>query len=170
MHHGTVRQEAETGAPVAEGGVIQTENRGDAAVRYFEGTAVSVPGAGNGPMEASAPPGAPARETAAGRGAQWSGAMPRHAPAGEPRPSIELRGIIPFGRSLELIGQVEAGSSLVVNDETVEVAWDGSFKHFTDPFPAAARNARLTLKVTDLAGRTRILTRTHDFGPEGGGR
>ena len=85
-------------------------------------------------------------------------------------PSIELQRIIPFGRSLELIGKVEAGSSLLINDEIVGIAGDGSFKHFTKPFPNSERIATLVLKVTDLAGRTRTVETTHDFNPHSGGK
>ena len=85
-------------------------------------------------------------------------------------PSIELQRIVPFGRSLELIGKVEAGSSLLINDEIVGIAGDGSFKHFTKPFPNSERIATLVLKVTDLAGRTRTVEATHDFNPHSGGK
>jgi len=84
-------------------------------------------------------------------------------------PFIELQQIIPFGRSLELIGRVEAGSSLAINDDIVEVSGEGFFKHFTKPFAASAQLVRLSLRVTDLAGSTRIYTATHDFRPHGGG-
>ena len=77
---------------------------------------------------------------------------------------LELQRIIPFGRSLELIGRVEPGSSLAINDETVEVTADGSFKHFTKQFPASTQKASLIMRATDLAGRTRVQRATHDFG------
>jgi hypothetical protein len=79
-------------------------------------------------------------------------------------PFLELQRIIPFGRSLELIGRVDPGSSLAINDETVEVTGDGSFKHFTKQFPPSAQKASLILKLTDLAGRTRVERAVHDFG------
>jgi hypothetical protein len=79
------------------------------------------------------------------------------------RPFLELQKIIPFGRSLELVGRVEAGSKLVVNNEFIEVTGDGSFKHFTKLFPASSDRVRLVLKATDLAGRTQTLTAYHDF-------
>ena len=77
---------------------------------------------------------------------------------------LELQRIVPFGRSLELIGRVEPGSSLAINGETVEVTGDGSFKHFTKQFPASTQKASLIMKATDLAGRTRVQRATHDFG------
>jgi len=79
------------------------------------------------------------------------------------RPFLELQKITPFGRSLELIGRVEAGSRLVINDEFVEVSGDGSFKHFTKLFSASSDRVRLVLKATDLAGRTQTLMAYHDF-------
>jgi hypothetical protein len=90
----------------------------------------------------------------------------KEKPATEAQPHLELQKIIPFGRSLEIIGRVEAGSRLAVNNETVEVSGDGSFKHFTKPFTSGNR-IRLEIKATDLAGRTRILTAFHDFGSSG---
>jgi hypothetical protein len=81
----------------------------------------------------------------------------------DPRPFLELNRIIPFGMSLELIGRVEPGSRLTVNEETVAVAADGSYKHFTNPFPASSRKVRLVVKATDLAGRTSVLTAVHNF-------
>ena len=84
-------------------------------------------------------------------------------PGRSKQPFLELQKIIPFGRSLELIGRVEAGSRLVVNDEFIEVSGDGSFKHFTKLFPISSERVRLVLRATDLAGRTRTLTAYHDF-------
>jgi len=80
---------------------------------------------------------------------------------------MELERIIAFGRSLELIGTVEAGSRLVVNDEIVDISGDGSFKHFTKPFPVSAKKALLVMKVMDLAGRTRTETIAYEFNPRG---
>jgi hypothetical protein len=58
---------------------------------------------------------------------------------------------------------------LTVNKESVDVAGDGSFKHFTNPFPAASRQVRLVMKVANLAGHTRVIAFTHDFGLQGEG-
>jgi hypothetical protein len=83
------------------------------------------------------------------------------------RPLLELEKVVPYGRSLELIGHVEPGSRLVVNDEKVEVEGDGSFRHFTKLFPPSSGRVRIVLTAIDLAGRTRILTAVHDFGSGG---
>jgi hypothetical protein len=83
------------------------------------------------------------------------------------KPFVELDQIIPFGRSLKLIGRMEAGSSLAVNNEVVEVTGDETFKHFTRSFPAPAHRVHCNLKVTDLAGRTRTWMATYDFSPHG---
>ncbi len=165
--------EAKTGVRLAEGDLIQTDQAGEATIRYSSGTTITIQAktvftvqpSGNGQMEISAPPldALPINKT------QGAGGFPA-ANANESQPSIELQRIIPFGRSLELIGRVEAGSSLMVNDESIEVAGDGSFKHFTNPFPASAGNVNLVMKVTDLSGRTRVLTATHDFSPHSRGK
>jgi hypothetical protein len=76
-----------------------------------------------------------------------------------PEPTLELDRIVPFGRSLELVGRVDPGNKLLVNSEVVRVESDGSFKHFTKPF-ATSGTVQLVLKTTDLAGRVRTLTRT----------
>jgi hypothetical protein len=164
-------REIKTGASFAEGDLVLTDSSGGAVIRYQSGATVSISrntvftvrSPGNNLMEISASPGvagAPPLWLASENGAGASGA--RRGPL------VELYQIIPFGRSLELIGRIEAGSRLVVNDEIVEVSGDGSFKHFTSPFPSSSVSARLSLKVTDLAGRTRVWTATHDFGPQGG--
>jgi len=79
------------------------------------------------------------------------------------RPFLELSQIIPFGMSLELVGRVEPGSRLMANDEAVEIAGDGSYKHFTNPFPASSQKVKIVMKATDLAGRSSVLTAIHDF-------
>jgi hypothetical protein len=79
------------------------------------------------------------------------------------RPSFKLLRIIRFGRSLELIGEVEPGSRLTLNDDPVEVSGDGSFKHFTKPFPRAMKKATLVLKATNLAGKTAKLIAYYNF-------
>ena len=76
-----------------------------------------------------------------------------------PEPTLELDRIVPFGRSLQLVGRVDPGNKLVVNNEVVQVESDGSFKHFTKQF-ATSGTVQLVLKTTDLAGRVRTVTRT----------
>ena len=76
-----------------------------------------------------------------------------------PDPTLELDRIVPFGRSLQLVGRVDPGNKLLVNSEFVKVESDGSFKHFTKPF-ATTGTVQLVLKTTDLAGRVRTITRT----------
>ncbi len=164
-------REMKTGERLMDGDLIRTDSLGEASVRYKSGTTVTIPettvftvrSGANDRIEVSASPGAasipllPADNGEPSDRAQTRGS----------KPSIELQQIIPFGRSLELIGRVEAGSSLLVNNERVEVAGDGTFKHFTRPFPDSVQIARLNLKVTNLAGRTRIWTAIHDFSPHG---
>jgi hypothetical protein len=169
-------QEVKAGASLAEGDLIQTDSSGAVSIQYLDGTMVSIPEqttlvvqyAGNRPMEIVMPPKTPYA------GSQNSGvqtpAKPATAMSGikagkAARPSIILQRIIPYGKSLELIGRVDAGIILTVNAERVEVEGDGLFKHFTKPFPPAAGEVQLVLKAADLAGRTNVLTVTYDFGP-----
>jgi len=158
------------GTRLMEGDLIRTDTFGEAAVRYRDGNVVTIPEStvftvehtGGNRMQISAPPGTEAMPVSRTK------LSPDSSGTKGARPFIELQRIIPYGRSLELIGQVEAGSSLGVNDEIVEVGGDGSFKHFTKPFPENLRMAHLSLKVTNLAGRTRVWTATHDFGSNDG--
>jgi hypothetical protein len=39
-----------------------------------------------------------------------------------------------FGRSFELVRRIDPGNGLIINGKAIEVAGDGSFKHFTKPF------------------------------------
>jgi len=160
-------RQVKSGAKLVEGDSVRTDIAGEAEIRYQSGTSVTIPDetvftvrdAGANLMEISAPPGDvsfPPPLLAADE-----------ATAGS-RPWVELQQIIRFGMTLELIGRVEPGSRLVVNNRIVEVAGDGAFKHFTQPFPASAHVAQLRLKVTDLAGRSRVWTATHNFNPHGG--
>jgi hypothetical protein len=82
-------------------------------------------------------------------------------------PYLELQKIVPYGRILELIGRIEAGSKLLIDNERVSVSGDGVFKHFTKQFPVSNDRVRLELVVTDLSGRSRTITAFHDFRPGG---
>jgi hypothetical protein len=182
-------QQATVGAQLMEGDLVRTDSSGEASIRYSNGSTVSIQAstiftvriAGDGSMEISVPSqetelpsdGSGGEEAAVAQNNAESGGKIEAIALGEARargarPFIKLDRIIPFGRSLELIGSVEAGSRLTVNSEAVEVEGDGSFKHFTNPFPVSAQRVRLVMKVSDLAGRVRIVTATHDFSSQGG--
>lgn len=167
---------ATAGMRLMDGDLIQTDAMGKASIRYPNGTVVSIQAdtvlavqrTGSNEMEILMPqePEIPADSGFAEATDAGSAAK---AKPGELRPTLNLQRIIPFGRSLEIIGHVEPGSSLTVNDETVEVGGDGSFKHFTNPFPKSAEKVQLVLKATNLAGKASILTAIHDFSSPGGG-
>jgi len=162
-------REVKTGAHFSEGDLVRTDSAGEAGIRYKGGAMVTIPQntvftvrrPGDTGMEITPSPDAAmlpllvAGDIGTSKGKAGEG------------PFIELQQIIPFGKSLELIGRVEAGSHLAVNNESVEVSGEGLFKHFTRPFPSSVQVAQLSLKVTDLAGRTRIYAATHDFRPNG---
>jgi hypothetical protein len=175
------------GARLMEGDLIQTDKSGGAVIRYSNGntitiqanTVLTVRNAGDGSMEISVPS-AEKTPPSSGSGREHEFSAPtavedraavatfNKARAGERGPFIRLDRIVPFGRSLELVGKVEAGSRLSVNDEIVDVTGDGSFKHFTNPFSVSAEKANLVMKVTDLAGRTTVVAAIHDFNSRGG--
>jgi hypothetical protein len=158
------------GEGLLEGDLVRTDSSGGAVIRYKGGATVSIPrdtvftvhGRESNQMEISVSP-----STESIPPLLLAGERGNPAVATQNVPFIELDQIIQFGRSLELIGKIEAGSSLTVNDEMVEVAGDGSFKHFTRPFPSWAGTVTLHLKVRDLAGRTHVWTASHNFRPHG---
>lgn len=178
-------QEVPIGALLMNGDLIQTGISGNAVIRYPNGTTASIQAqtifavqrTGNNEMEILMPvemPASGARSTGILKEPHTDNQASKElwferAKAGQLRPSLNLQRMVPFGRSLELIGQVEPGSSLTVNGEAVEVGGDGSFKHFTNLFPKSAERVYLVMKATNLAGRDSILTATHDFGPQVGG-
>jgi hypothetical protein len=177
----TAWQEVRVGARLQEGDLIQTDDSGVASIRYSNGatlliqkdTIFTVQDASGGIMEITAPPQLAMLQNRTSRNTAdaihgSNGMILSEAKAGEQRPSIELQRIIPFGKSLELIGQVEAGSRLLVNGESVEIAGDGTFKHFTNPFPALASKVNIVMRVTNLAGQTRTLRTVYDFSSSGG--
>jgi hypothetical protein len=176
----TVWEEVKAGASLAEGDLIRTDSSGKVTIRYPDGTMVSVPeqttlvvqNAGSGPMEIALPPNTPASRDGGGaaQAPPAAGAVPGTGgsePRKSSRPSLLLQRIVPYGKSLELVGSIDAGSTLTVNDESVEVEGDGLFKHFTKLFPVTAGEVQLVLKATDLAGRINVITVTYDFGPHG---
>ena len=183
------------GARLMEGDSIQTDATGSASIRYPDGATLSfqentlftVQDVSDGKNAISALPVQAAQEITMpkavakqsegaakpGEGvAKQSESTERKEPAKNifetTLPTIVLERIIPFGRSLEIVGQVEPGTKLVVNGETVDVTGNGSFKHFTNPFPTSAGRIRLVLKATNLAGGSRILSTSYDFNPHGG--
>jgi hypothetical protein len=173
------------GAHLTEGDLVQTDKLGEASIRYTNGNTVSIQAStifavrksGDGSMEIGVPyqdADMPSTAMDSKSGTPADPSAKSNIPPGASAsakvssPFIKLDRIVPFGRSLELIGSVEAGSRLTVNNESVDVAGDGSFKHFTNPFPAADRIVHIVMKVTNLAGHTRVITTTHDFNPQGG--
>jgi len=163
-------REVKVGAHLIEGDLVRTDSSGKAGIRYKSGTSVRIPAntvftvrsAVRDEIEVSQNPASLPPLLLAGEDGTLGTA--------KDRPMIKLEQIVPFGRSLELIGRVEAGSNLVINNEFVEVAGDGFFRHFTGPFPASATKVQLTLRVTDLAGRTCTWTAYPDFGPHDGNK
>lgn len=182
-------QKGKVGLQLFEGDLLQTDKSSRATVKYVNGTSVSVPPdtvfwvrgvdqrtekpqvspnltAGAVDVVKKRPPADPtqvvadppkpiSRETEK----QARSETPKIAPRPAPEPSLLVHKIISFGRSLEIIGKVDPGNRLFINGEAAIVEPDGSFKHFTKPFPRPGR-VELFLKTNDLAGRVRTLTRT----------
>lgn len=68
---------------------------------------------------------------------------------------IHVDEVIQIGNMYEVIGRTDPGVHLEINGEPVQVEGNGSFKHFTHPLPAAARE--LEIRAQDLSGVTRVL-------------
>jgi hypothetical protein len=153
------------GDKLVEGDLIKTDSSGEARIRYQDASQVlidfnslyAVHNSGVIRKEIEPTP---------QQSGNPSDPSSNESQAGASQPSIFLERIVPFGRSLELTGKVEAGTSLDINTEMADVAGDGSFKHFTKPFPNTERNVQVVLKATDLAGRISTLTVNHEFGSE----
>jgi hypothetical protein len=187
---GTEWSQIAAGTHLMEGDLVQTDRTGGATIRYSNGntvtiqenTIVAVRSAGDGNMDISAPAAedmpvsadfkkdVDASPVSGGAEDKAAVAAFNEARANVPGPYIRLDRIVQFGRILELAGTVEAGSRLLVNNEIVDVTGDGSFKHFTDPFPSFVQKASLAMKVTDLAGRSSVVEAVHDFNPHRGKR
>lgn len=167
---------AGSGMQLCEGDMVQTGGSGSITIRYSDATAVSLPPNtvfcihhGEDITTAEAKPGPPVqREPTKPRGAAEQPSIVPHAVGLESQPTLELERIVAFGRTLELIGRADPGSTLYINDETADISGGGSFKHFTKPFPPGRTHVQLTLRVVDLRGRVRTLNATHDFGPDPG--
>jgi hypothetical protein len=164
-------REVKAGAALSEGDLIQTDNSGGALVRYSNGITVSIPEqtiftvrnpSGN-LIEISVPPQIESAENSSPASEAVKSEPSGSSETAGSQSFLQLQRIVAFGRYLELVGRVEPGTNLTVNEERVEVAGDGTFKHFTTPFPASVHKARLVLKGKDLAGRTRILTADYVF-------
>lgn len=163
---------AGVGRKLADGDLVRTGARGGASIRYPNGTVASIRAGtifavqptGSNEMEiwTTASPG-PAEQAGREEAVPGGRRSLDRAEAGGLIPSLRLERIVPFGRSLELVGHVEPGSRLTVNDEKVVVEGDGAFKHFTNPFPGTAETVEIVLKATNLAGRTSTLTAKHHF-------
>jgi hypothetical protein len=155
-------QEVRTGAVFSEGDLIQTEHSGGAVIRYFSGTTVSIPeqtiftvrNTRGNLIEITLPPQIERAENSV---------PPGFSEEPGSQSFLQLQRIVAFGRSLELVGHVEPGTNLTVNDDIVEVAGDGTFRHFTAPFPASVHKVRLVLRGVDLAGRIHMLTAIYTF-------
>ena len=136
-------REAKVGERLGSGDLVRTDARGSARIRYPNGTEASIRAdtifgvqpTGSNEMEvwmtATSEPGEQGERGGSEAGGRSS--LDR-AGVGELRPSLRLERIVPFGQSLQLVGYVEPGSRLSVNGERLR-SGDGSFTHFTNPFP-----------------------------------
>ena len=167
---------ARSGMQLCQGDMLQTGETGSITIRYADAVAVSLPPdtvfsvdhSGSTPAPQAGPIPAARREQAKPlAAAEQPPSMPR-ASIPDSEPALELQRIIAFGRTLEVIGRVDPGSSVYINDESVDISGDGSFKHFTRPFPSGRTHVELILRVVDLRGRVRTLNSSYSFGPDPG--
>ncbi len=66
---------------------------------------------------------------------------------------LEVDNFILHGKVVEIVGRTEPGARIMVNDEPVfAVLPDGTFKHFTQPFPSSGAN-QLTVTAQNQKGQ-----------------
>lgn len=66
---------------------------------------------------------------------------------------LEVDNFIQHGKQIEIVGRTEPGATVLVNDERVfSIAADGSFKHFTQPFPNPGAN-QITITAQNSKGQ-----------------
>ena len=67
---------------------------------------------------------------------------------------------IQHGKVIEVVGRTEPGATLLINNQPVfNVAANGSFKHFTPPFPSAGPN-QITITAQNSGGKVATLRKT----------
>ena len=73
---------------------------------------------------------------------------------------LEVTGIIQHGRVEEVVGRTEPGSTVIINNQQVfNIAPDGTFRHFTSPFPKSGSN-QITITAQDRKGSTKTIRKT----------
>ena len=70
---------------------------------------------------------------------------------------LEITSIIQHGRVEEVVGRAEPGSTVIINNQQVfNIAPDGTFRHFTSPFPRGGSN-QITITAQDRKGSTKTI-------------
>ena len=185
QHDSAAWKAASASFPLAEGDMVRTGRSGSARIKFTSGETVTVPPEtifslrprSGGPVQlataATAPAakkGAPAPAADAAPAAETSTApqptaprpvvatqAPRPAPA---EPTLVIGNLAWFGNTLQVVGRIDPGNTLMINDERVETAPDGAFKHLTAPYSPDEGSPRVVVLTTkDLAGRVKTITR-----------
>ena len=70
---------------------------------------------------------------------------------------LEITRTILHGRTVEIVGRTEPGSTVIINNEQVfNIAPDGTFRHFTSPLPKSGAN-QLTITAQNSKGDTNTI-------------
>jgi hypothetical protein len=70
---------------------------------------------------------------------------------------LEITRTILHGRTVEIVGRTEPGSTVIINNEQVfNIAPDGTFRHFTSPLPKSGAN-QLTVTAQNSKGDTNTI-------------
>lgn len=73
---------------------------------------------------------------------------------------LEITKTILHGRSVEILGRAEPGSTVIINNEQVfNIAPDGTFRHFTPPLPKSGANV-ITITAQDRNGDTNTIRKS----------
>lgn len=73
---------------------------------------------------------------------------------------LEVTRIVQHGTVVEVLGRTEPGSTVIINNEQVfSIDADGTFRHFTSPFPKPGSN-QITITAQNRKGDTNTIRRT----------
>src|SRR5262249_26959577 len=100
--------------------------------------------------------------------ASFRGTTPRAPASTAPPPPLTLEPLEARGNILQVKGRTEAGASLTVNSQRIDVASDGTFNEFITLEPGA--KPVVVIRVTGLSGGVKEQRRTHCRSDDGRGR
>ncbi len=76
-----------------------------------------------------------------------------------PKPALNIKKLVPHGHIVEIIGETEPNTTVMVNGEKAALVFDGgsSFRHFVGPLPDGVTNISVTVQSDDGRVNTKQL-------------